>query len=214
MSITDSKYFTYGSAHEILHGDDPKLIQYALYNSIIDRFVITSTSFELLQLISILFSSRYYFIICRLDRVANFDRNLIDNESALGWTAQKSRDLPFAAGLRLLKPVEPNLLEEKELIDFKDQEYLLAAACWLDLLILDTEIFKTDFIYQYEDLLSGILPFAHPKKVLTDKILHIIYQEFDFATAEKQINELINSYSHQDLSPFNNSRYFKSKVYE
>jgi len=214
MSITDSKYFTYGSAHEILHGDDPKLIQYALYNSIIDRFVITSTSFALLQLISILFSSRYYFIICRLDRVANFDRNLIDNESALGWTAQKSKDLPFTAVMDHIRVVEPNLLEEKELIGIKDQEYLLAAACWLDLLILDTEIFKTDFIYQYEDLLSGILPFAHPKKVLTDKILYIIYQEFDFATAEKQINELINSYSHQDLSPFNNSRYFKSKVYE
>ena len=214
MSITDSKYFTYGSAHEILHGDDPKLIQYALYNSIIDRFVITSTSFALLQLISILFSSRYYFIICRLDRVANFDRNLIDNESALGWTAQKSRDLPFTAVMDHIRVVEPNLLEEKELIDFKDQEYLLAAACWLDLLILDTEIFKTDFIYQYEDLLSGILPFVHPKKVLTDKILYIIYQEFDFATAEKQINELINSYSHQDLSPFNKSRYFTSTVYE
>ena len=64
----------------------------------------------------------------------------------------------------------------------------------------------------YEDLLSEILPFKHPKKILTNKILHVVYQEFDFATAEKQISELISSYDHQDLSTFNTKAHYKSRI--
>lgn len=202
MPITDSRYFTYGSAHETLHGDDTKLIQYALYHPIIDRFVITSTSFALLQLVSVLFSGRYNLAVCRLDRVANFDRGLIDNQSVLNWTGNMG-DIKFTRFPSYDKLLEPELLIEREQINFKDQEYLLAAAYWVDFLLVNTRILNQDFVSLYEDLLSEILPFKHPRKILTDKILHIIYREFDFATAEKQINQLISSYDRQDLSEFN-----------
>ena len=212
MPITDSKYFTQGSAHEILHGDDTKIIQYALYNSIIDRFVLTNTSFTLLQLVSVLFSGRYNLTVCRLDRVANFSRNLIDNESVLNWSGNTDT-VEFTRFPNYHTILEPNLLIEKGYIDFKDQEYLLAAACWIDfLLVEDIHIFNQDFVFLYEDLLSEILPFKHPKKILTNKIIQIIYQEFDFVTAERQINELISSYGHLDLSKFNTELHYKSRI--
>tara|TARA_R110000868_G_scaffold284499_2_gene544961 strand:+ start:772 stop:1407 length:636 start_codon:yes stop_codon:yes gene_type:complete len=211
MLITDSKYFTTGSAHEVMHGDDKKLLQYALYNPIIDRFVLTNTSFKLLQLVSVLFSGRYQLTICRLDRAANFNRNLIDNISALNWSGNMD-SIEFTRFPDYHKILEPNLLIEQDYIDFKDQEYLLAAACWVDLILVNSHIFDQDFMHLYEDLLSEILPFKHPKKILTNKILHTIYREFDFVTAEKQINELISSYGHLDLAEFNTGSHFKSRI--
>jgi hypothetical protein len=108
------------------------------------------------------------------------------------------------------KVIEPELLIEKDTIVFEDQEYLLAAAHWVDFLLVNTRITNEDFVLFYEDLLSGILPFTHPKKILTDKILHTIYREFNFIVAEKQINELINSYRHQDLSKFSVNTHYES----
>jgi hypothetical protein len=159
----------------------------------------------------VLFSGRYKLTVCRLDRVANFDRNLIDNETVLNWSGNMDTG-EFIQFTNYHTILEPNLLIEQGHIDFKDQEYLLAAACWIDFLLVDTHIFKQDFVYLYEDLLSEILPFIHPKKILTDKILHIIYQEFDFVTAEKKINELISSYGHLDLAEFNTKSHFKSRI--
>jgi hypothetical protein len=110
------------------------------------------------------------------------------------------------------KVIEPELLIEKDTIDFEDQEYLLAAAHWVDVLLVNTRITNQDFVLFYEDLLSGILPFTHPKKILTDKILHTIYREFNFTVAEKQINQLINSYHHQDLSKFSVNSHYESNL--
>lgn len=210
--ITDSKYFTQGSAAEKMHGDDEKIVQYALYNSMIDRFVLTNTSVKLLQLVSVLFSGRYNLIICRLDRATNFNRNLIDNEVALNWTGNVDKMKFFTRFPDHHKIIEPKLLIQQDPVDFNDQEYLLAAACWLDLLLIDTHIFRQDFVYLYEDLLFEVLPFKHPKKILTNKILHIIYQEFDFITAEKQINELLISYNSLDLLKVNANSHFKSRI--
>jgi hypothetical protein len=202
MNITESKYFFFGAAKILSHGDEEKLLQYALYNPIIDRIVIVHYNYLTLKLISLLFSSRYQLILCRIDRSKNWTDTLITNDVIDQWTMDTLNILFTRFPSYSDKIFEPTELLNVTPISIEDREYILAAATWIEFLN-EVDRFGRSSVNYYEDVLYNLLPFKNPKKELVLKIYEIIYKEFNFAAAEEKINQLIETYEYENISKLN-----------
>lgn len=201
--MKDSEFFFYGVADIKQHGDEHKPLQYALYNPIIDCFVLTSSDLETLHLVSLLFSSRYNLILCRLDQADNFRNNLIDNSICMNWTLSRSNSLNFTRFPKFNKvahivthlenDTNNNLLK----LNFsKDLEYLWATVQWISRLntIINESSQHIPFI---EDFLKQFLqlPIETKESKLKQEIYSTIYYDFEFSSARSKIEKLLYAYA-------------------
>lgn len=205
--MTSSSYFFHGAAV-----DNPGLYcQYGLYTPMLDCFVLTHSDPKILQLLSKLFSSRYYLTLCRLDLAQNFNKNLIDNSVCTNWTVGNTDQILFTKIQSFTsKEIVVSQLKEKthsvpaDDLLIQDLEYLFAAASWLNL--LEHQKYRTQLwpvVYSaFEEILPDQcgLSEPHPYKELCDKIYKIIYTEFEFDQARTLIEKTFSEYSH-DISP-------------
>jgi len=198
-NILNSEYFFYGSA--VYNEAKNHYIQYALYEPISDRFVLTSKSEEVLKLLAILFSSRLKLFVCELHYASNFNPNLIDNSCCLNWTIKDKEKFIISASVNefvdtsiytVKKLVEANNINSFELI-LSNQEYLLASVHWVS----DSE--KGDIFHNHIPFFQNELQLNSyvnlPLKLSSSsekmkKIFDIIYSEFNFDVAKEKIKSL------------------------
>lgn len=208
MDITQSKYFTYGSA-DTNAASKSGWIQYALYEPITDRFVITSKHKEPLLMLSLLFSSRYQFSLVRLDTAKNFEINKVDNSCCYNWTFDK-KDLIINGMIQEFTQtsefdatylIESDPIADDDLI-VRDQEYLLAAFQWVSRWeYREDKTLSMDPFYMSELKLKeflGSLPFPESDSTgMMHKMYKIIFDEFDFSVAEKLITKMQEKYDYE-----------------
>lgn len=204
--MINSSYFFHGAAV-----DNPGLYrQYGLYNPMLDCFVLTHSDSTMLQLLSKLFSSRYYLTLCRLDLAQNFNKNLIDNSVCTNWTVGNTDQILFTKiqSFTSKEIVVSQLKEKTHLVStedllIQDLEYLFAAAAWLNL--LEHQKYRKQLwpvVYSnFEEipLDQHGLSEQHPYKEFCDKIYKIIYTEFEFDRAQLLIEKTFSEYSY-DIS--------------
>ena len=195
-------HFFYGSAKEQPHGDEIKLLQYALYSPMINRFVLTHSNKSTLQTLSVLFSGRYNLILCRLDRADNFHKNLIDNLVALSWTTNPL-DINFTRFLDVSTEFNCTQLINDDFVHFDDQEYLMYSAELVELFTNDLQRFGREYIPVFEEILFNELPIPNYKLILKQKVYSIIYNTFSFNEAKEKIQHEFNNYEHKDIAKFN-----------
>jgi len=178
---------------------------YGLYDLITQRFIYIHTNPSYLKMIAILFSSRYRLYTCRVDCAKNYTLNIIDNGVATNWGIdfQSYTDPVFTAKFdyfthihEVEKLIELGPLPPDEII-LKDVPYIQ----YIDVLWSELENFvshpydgyNNDIDSVYRDILQ--MPFKHPRtKFISEHILSIIYEEYDFEIAKEKIKNAFNSY--------------------
>ena len=193
-------YFFHGSAYP----REPHVIkQYGLYNSVIDRFVLTHHDPRILNGVRKLFSSRYHLLLCSLHTAENFSHGLIDNLICYNWSMRSSSNLRVTRFPQFdVDPISCEHLIELGSIDqqeqiWKDREYFWMAAQYV--------WYFVDHIWelgQYHPFINEELPiyasdeFRSTDQVnlpveLRNKIYAVFYRTFDSTVAEAQIKLIL-----------------------
>jgi len=194
-----SPWFFYGAPSKVQQ-QHREYSQFALYNAVVDRFVVTFHDEKTLRKISVLWSNRCNLILCQLGQCDNFSPILIDNSVCTQWTVDDTRELGWTRFpdfdappymVRNLKQL-PGPLDRDDIL-FKNLEYLWASTKWIWTAqnlrssyryIVDMEIFKN---------MNMPVPLP-PRFDLSAEIEKIIYRELDFAEACRQTEILFNEY--------------------
>lgn len=200
MHITDDKYFFYGSAKKQRFGDETKYLQYGLFLPVIGRFVLTHSNLEVLQMVSLLFSGKYTFTLCRLDQATNFNVELIDNTCCLNWTYSPQHlgytrfYNPFSA------PRHVEMLHnEHAAIDFllENQQYLLMSASWVDFFIHSET--KENYVPWLEYNFLNV-PFNNDFTKFKEMVYKTIYHESNYSKAFVKISKLQKKYKFEEFN--------------
>lgn len=194
--IQDSEYFFHGSAAE--DGS-----QYGLYEPITDRIIMTSRFPNALETVAFLFFGRYNFYVIKLSTADNFQPNLIDNLCCTNWTIANKSDIRANADIRKLHEektvipvkslVQVGPIDHNELV-YKDIEYLMAAYYWTTTEERELKISHFEPFSKTELSIQSFLTLPVPLSGTNDavrKMHDIIFTEYDFATAKRQIDEII-----------------------
>ncbi len=208
MIDPSSPFFFYGSSVARENVDISKHFQAGLYSPIIDRFVVLHSDEKILRKVALLWSSRLDLIFVRLDSAENFTPTLIDNLVCLDWTLKTT--VPFKISrfpttrddtiwAQTLVPVSVPLDPDDILL--KNLEYIWASINWLnayqDLMFENGINRKIDFDTR------ELMDFPFSIKNLEKNICQIIYSEFDFTRAKKQIDDLFQTYEFADIKKIN-----------
>ena len=210
--MQNKDFFFYGSADLPKYAEEYKLVQYGLYSPALDCFVITHNNKDILRRLSLLFSSRYNLILCRLDLADNFAINLIDNMVCLDWTLQTSditkitrfpdySELPYQVNHLINNTTRSHLINNF----YQDQQYLWAAVFCIELLEYHWHCqWNNAHLPFIEEQLNSFveLPYGVPNGItVKNQIYKIIYHEFDFIVAWEKIEYILdqNGYNKTNL---------------
>lgn len=201
--MINSKYFFYGSA---ISRPGQGFSQYALYEPISDRFVMTSQFPNSLVTVLRLFAGKASLRLCRLSSAVNFNPTLLDNTCCLNWTIADKTNLVVSRGIDNHITADiydvTELTASKELVEpeliVENQEYLFAVYNWTtfeerrDWLLLATDgFFETE-----NDLCSMIelpMEISQTTKDLQE-VYNIIFTELDFSAAKERVETILMKY--------------------
>lgn len=205
--IPESQWFFFGTACK--RNITQTHSQLALYNPIIDRFVVVFDDEDLLRRTSVCWSNRCQLILCELGQADNFAPELIDNSCCMNWTLSDTH------GLRWTRFPDQNqaayqvqhLLPQTVPLDCNDLilqnlEYIWASITWL--WIEKNQITPKHKIVP--DRMHDCLNFPWPLPInhdLARDIQRVIYTEWDFELACTQIQRIFSSYEHCDFTKIN-----------
>jgi len=200
--MPENEDFFYGTADPFPSGK-----QYSLYNIAVNRFLLVSPYYDVMETLSFLFSSRYQFKICRLDQADNYEPNLIDNTLCHHWSFDYGSQ-PNPANMNTTSFIHKSriLLDVNKLKEigepehekiFADMEYLRYAHNLIHKLKTQTDIKTVDSEFlDYTPIIDGEfgrmidLPMQTEYEKIEKKVFSIIYRIFDLATAKEEIAKI------------------------
>lgn len=180
--------------------------QYALYNYVVGRFVVTHFDVHVLNTVRKLFSSRYQMILCDLHDAKNFRPDLVDNMCCYNWGVRNSASMQATRfpefdqrTFACEELVERGPLDENELI-WIDREYFWCACSYVTL--LTNETYRLGVYNQFisEEMLAlagdslDTSQFLDPITTLKQQIYSAFYNEFDFDKAQDRIKAAVRNY--------------------
>jgi len=98
----------------------PGYPQYAIYQPILDRFLLTSGNLDKIFLVSDLLANRYHTLVVELNSAKNYHPNLIDNSCCENWTCQGVLDLIKPSSFR--HPLDISYIASSSIVDYPIQE--------------------------------------------------------------------------------------------
>lgn len=201
-NLSESPYFFYGSADYNEFSEIKS--QYALYDPISERFVLTSKFSHVLHTVSLLWSGRLSLRLCSLHNAKNFRDDLVDNTCCTNWSLKNKEDILIA------RPISTHITQEvykvheivpsENLIDdeliLENREYLMATYHWISPAESGKAVYfnKSDHFYRTEFELQGLIDLPielTPSAKMLRQIHNIIFAEPEFSIAKEKIESLI-----------------------
>jgi len=205
--MSNTSQIQIGSCHDNL--------QYAIYETITERFIYCSDNYQMLANVLNVFSSRYLLCLVKLTTADNFEKNLIDNTCIHNWT-DKSIFVPNSSNsqynlfcINATHLEQADAIDNRELVvqDFEYMNYAFNVFVLLD--SLSTNEYKTSSRIQVEsrvrffddvidvpikNLQGDSVRYNDPVQLYTQqkKISNIFYKETNFKTAKSRVDTLIN----------------------
>jgi hypothetical protein len=190
--IKNFKYFVYGVPP---NQNDPL---YALYQPILDRFLIVSHDLNSIKTLSAILLTRYPTYICCVSSASNYEHNIVDNEVCDSWTFSNNADLNVEYFLSNQDVVQvKNLVPTSNTVSWdiiKEKEWILFCQHWIEFFnVLKIYIFQ---YYQIDSILSDILPndnlIYYPHDV-ERQVLNILFFGNDIEKTQLEIFKTIDA---------------------
>lgn len=184
---------------EFIHGSaNPE--QYALLDLRTNTFAIVIGEFEVAQTLAVLFSSRYFLGLCRIDQADNFKDNLIDNEVCTHWGPVEGRVVrpnQFPSYLREDTPCVRQLEEKEQAKDNELFEYLMFALRMVTKFHEDRGEYGSGYFNSLDLVTANVirLPFNSPRVKLREQLFETIFLELDYQTACNKCLQLVTNYN-------------------
>jgi hypothetical protein len=183
------KYFTYG------YPDHLALPTYALYQPVLDCFLITVESPKVANQLQILLSSRYSLYTVCLNTADNYTHNLIDNTICENWTFSGRKQLPVT---QINKVDQIVYADHLELIDHNPGCDIDREKQWFFLCNFYLDFFNTfkEYTSPSAQAVMEILPndcFGYWQHTIEQEVMEILYLGTDFEQADLRIQQLINT---------------------
>jgi hypothetical protein len=190
--IRNFEYFTYGLPEK---DSDPV---YALYQPVLDRFLIVLDHCDLAKKLSALLLSRYSTYVCCVSAAGNYVHNIIDNQVCDSWTLSNSTDcdLLFNSSTITVGQLIPATNTVEWNVD-EEKKWILFCIHWIKFFdLLKTHGFR---YYQTDAILANILPKDHLEYYpheLERKVMSILFFDKDVDEAGLKITKLIDETNH------------------
>jgi hypothetical protein len=205
MNVTELPLFSYGSPQTRPKESD--YCQYGLYNPVADCFVLVHDNLIALTVLSLLFSSRYVLIVCRLDMATNFNPTLVDNTVCLDWTMANASDSSFTKFPQfnvesyVVKELKNKSIElgSTDLL-MQNQSYLMYALRCVEFLERNTDRFNKLELHQLVDIPFIPSEINYPGTRLRKAVYNTIYKTFDFVQAKDIIKQITSKYDNPEFS--------------
>jgi len=183
------KYFTYG------YPDHPALPTYALYQPVLDCFLITADSPIIATQLQMLVSSRYSLYTVCLNTAENYTQNLIDNAICENWTFSGRRQLPVT---QINKVDQIVYADHLELINHNLDWDIAREKQWLFLCNFYLDFFNTfkERISPSAQAVMEILPndcFGYPQQAIEQQAMEMLYLSTDFEQTDLKLKQIINT---------------------
>jgi len=183
------KYFNYG------YSNHPALPTYALYQPVLDCFLITADSPIVANQLRMLLSSRYSLYTVCLNTAENYEHNLIDNTVCENWTFLGRKHLPVN---QLNGASQIVYADHLQLIDHAvdwnvDREKQWVLMCKFYLAFFTK--FK-DHALPGAETVTEFLPkdcFGNEQQAIEQQAMELLYLGTDFESTDIKIQELINT---------------------
>ena len=170
---------------------------YALYQPVLDCFVLLVPSKDLACKVKYILSSKYSTYVVRLDTAENFEQNLIDNEICEQWTLSNKNDIAIDIPFENAFTSAKKLCKTNHLIKWdrnKEKQRALICLFWVNMIektkqsqpYTDVDLYLKDVVQENLD---------YTTQSFYDQILKILYLTDDAEQADQQLTELMNSTS-------------------
>lgn len=183
-------YFSYG------YPEQPGGPVYALYQPVLECFLLVVTDLEIAEKIKAFSSARFQVSIVRIDCASNYKLNLIDNEICQNWKLKNFNDVNLFDNDCQPVVLANELVGATQTINWdtdKEKQWLLLLAFYIRFF----EKLQSQTHYQFVE--NAMVDLAIPvwvasgPRAIRENVMKEIYLGLDFDTVVNNVSKQINS---------------------